>query len=429
MKENFSENEWSLIQDILQNGRNISWFELAQKYQIKLGLNYTQRRKGANDIWRKFIRLTNKNNVDLTTIKQTLNKDGEIIFETKKLIQESPELNEGVLAGKRIKKITTNPNGKPWVTYVEDEKPEEQITKEIIFEELNKLFNINLENKSKNNLLKNNYLKEIKDLVVYTSDKHIGAKTQSNSIYQNEYNKEVFEERMMHIAKYITSLGPMRNLVIFDLGDALDGFNGQTTRGGHTLPQNMNNKEQFQTYLEVHKKFFNYIINNGQSYENILFVCAANNNHGGDVDYMAMKAFELYLNKEHPTIKTYVSDKFIDHLVISNNNDTDYTILFTHGKDDSDMKYGLPLVLNDKTENYINNYIDYHQIDTRKPIHFVKGDLHQSATQYGKRFRYKNVGSIYGSSKWIHTNFGNTKSICDIDVIEKDSINEIRLFL
>ena len=37
--------------------------------------------------------------------------------------------------------------------------------------------------------------------------------------------------------------------------------------------------------------------------------------------------------------------------------------------------------------------------------------------------------SIYGSSKWIHTNFGNTKPICDMDVIEKDSINEIRLFL
>ena len=130
MKENFSENEWSLIQDILQNGRNISWFELAQKYQIKLGLNYTQRRKGANDIWRKFIRLTNKNNVDLTTIKQTLNKDGEIIFETKKLIQESPELNEGILAGKRIKKITTNPNGKPWVTYVEYDQQVESLTKE-----------------------------------------------------------------------------------------------------------------------------------------------------------------------------------------------------------------------------------------------------------------------------------------------------------
>ena len=106
-----------------------------------------------------------------------------------------------------------------------------------------------------------------------------------------------------------------------------------------------------------------------------------------------------------------------------------YTILFTHGKDDSDMKYGLPLVLNDKTENYINNYIDYHQIDTRKPIHFIKGDLHQSATQYGKRFRYKNVGSIFGSSKWIHTNFGNTKPICDIDIFEESSINEIRLFL
>lgn len=429
MKENFSENEWSLIQDILQNGRNISWFELAQKYQIKLGLNYTQRRKGANDIWRKFIRLTNKNNVDLTTIKQTLNKDGEIIFETKKLIQESPELNEGVLAGKKIKKITTNPNGKPWVTYVEDEKLEEQIDKEEIFNSIKQLLkNEEVENTKVFNFSDNSFFSE-KDLLVYTSDKHIGAKTQSNSIYNNEYNAEEFSNRMMKIASKIASLGSMDNLIIFDLGDALDGFNAQTTRGGHTLPQNMNNKEQFETYLKVHAEFFNHILNNKNSYNKIYYVCAANNNHGGDVDYMAMKAFELYLNKINPFINVIVTDKFISHLEIKKGNELMYTILFTHGKDDSDMKYGLPLVLNDKTENYINNYIDYHQIDTRKPIHFIKGDLHQSATQYGKRFRYKNVGSIYGSSKWIHTNFGNTKPICDMDVIERDSINEIRLFL
>ena len=429
MKEKFSENEWSLIQDILQNGRIISWFELAQKYQIKPGLNYTQRRKGANDIWRKFIRLTNKNNADLTTIKQTLNKDGEVVFETKKLIQESPELNEGILAGKRIKKITTNPNGKPWVTYVEDEQQVESLSKEEIFESIKEL--LNLEKSSEENLFNFNksFNSTSKNLFVYTSDKHIGAKTQNNSIYQNEYNAEEFESRMMKIANKIAYLGSMDKLFIFDLGDALDGFNGQTTRGGHTLPQNMNNKEQFETYLKVHAKFFEHILNNKNTYNEIYFICAANNNHGGDVDYMAMKAFELYLNKINPFIKVIVTDKFIDHIEIKRGEELLSTIIFTHGKDDSDMKYGLPLVLNDKTENYINNYIDYHQIDTRKPIHFIKGDLHQSATQYGKRFRYKNVGSIYGSSKWIHTNFGNTKPICDMEVIEEDSINEIRLFL
>lgn len=430
IKERFSESQWNLIQDVLQNGKEKSWFELAQRHSINLEGSYSQRRKSANDIWRRFTSITNKENIDLVTIKQTFNKDGEIVFETKKFKESNTEVHPSILEGKVIKKITTNPNGKPWVTWVtpQENRVSDDLTKEKLSEWIKEVFEkecnppIHFKFDSQFSFIN-------QSLLVYTSDKHIGAKTQSNSIYQNEYNAQEFERRMMTIARKIAQLGPMEHLIIFDLGDALDGFNGQTTRGGHTLPQNMNNKEQFQTYLEVHKKFFDHILTNGNAYNNISFICAANNNHGGDADYMAMTAFEMYLQKVNPFIKVHVSDKFIDHVEVKNGSDLLYTILFTHGKDDADMKHGLPLILNDKVENYINNYIDYHGIDARKPIHFIKGDLHQSATQYAKRFRYKNVGSIYGSSKWIHTNFGNTKPICDMDIIETNCINEIRLFL
>ena len=37
------------------------------------------------------------------------------------------------------------------------------------------------------------------------------------------------------------------------------------------------------------------------------------------------------------------------------------------------------------------------------------------------RFRYKKVSSLYGSSKWIHTNFGNTKAAVDFEIVPKDS--------
>ena len=49
------------------------------------------------------------------------------------------------------------------------------------------------------------------------------------------------------------------------------------------------------------------------------------------------------------------------------------------------------------------------------------GDLHQSLTQFGKRFRYKRVSSMYGSSKWIHTNFGYTRAAVDFDIVDKNS--------
>lgn len=431
MKERFSETHWSLILDILQNGKTSTWFEYSEKYNIKPDGTYQQRVKASNDIWRRFTRLTNKDNIDLTTIKQTLNKDGEVVFETKVLKEEVPEIHPSILEGKRIKRITINPYGKPWVTYESQPTQEETISKEEIFESIKELLSKEPQEADKFQFNSSTSLFGFnkKQLVVYTSDKHIGAKVEENSMYSNTYNAQEFENRMMKIADKIASQGSMGKLIIFDLGDALDGFNAQTTRGGHSLPQNMNNKEQFKTYLEVHKKFFDHILSNNNSYQEIYFICAANNNHGGDADYMAMKAFELYLQQINPFIKVVVSDKFIDHVEIKDGQELLYTLIFTHGKDDSDMKHGLPLVLNDKVENYINNYIDYHGVRTDKPIHFIKGDLHQSATQYAKRFRYKNVGSIFGSSKWIHTNFGNTKPICDMDIIETDSINEIRLFL
>ena len=50
----------------------------------------------------------------------------------------------------------------------------------------------------------------------------------------------------------------------------------------------------------------------------------------------------------------------------------------------------------------------------------VKGDLHQSATSYGKLFKYKSVGSLFGSSTWVMANFGFTKWCCDFTLIDED---------
>ena len=94
------------------------------------------------------------------------------------------------------------------------------------------------------------------------------------------------------------------------------------------------------------------------------------------------------------------------------------------------MFKNLPLTINDKTENYINEFIDSRGITGGvKKTHFVKGDLHQSATTYAKRFRYKSVSSFFGSSQWIHMNFGNTPPAIDLDIISGDDIFESRLIL
>ena len=92
------------------------------------------------------------------------------------------------------------------------------------------------------------------------------------------------------------------------------------------------------------------------------------------------------------------------------------------------MFKNLPLTLDVKTENFINEYLDNKQIFGNKVV-FVKGDLHQSATTYGRRFTYKSVGSLFGSSEWIHKNFGNTPACTDYSIVDGAKIIDGRIVL
>lgn len=272
----------------------------------------------------------------------------------------------------------------------------------------------------------NSFLPQVYDniLFVYTSDKHIGAKTKENSLFDNEYNAEVFNQRMKKTADEIIRLNfiyPFEQIVIIDLGDTVDGFNSLTTRGGHSLPQNMTNREVYQTFLDVHLNFMDYLISNARC-KNFAYITAGESNHGGDFEWICNKSLETALNLKFPQVQTYIGDKFVEHFEFG-----DYCFIICHGKDIEDMKYPLPKNLDPKTELWIKSYIDQHKIKSNH-ISFIKGDLHLASTEYSDFFRYKNVLSMYGSSKWVQTNFmKNTKGVC-MDILSNDSITEHYLF-
>lgn len=142
----------------------------------------------------------------------------------------------------------------------------------------------------------------------------------------------------------------------------------------------------------------------------------------GDFGFAANKALEGILNMINPNIEVTIFEKYIEHFRVD-----DHTFILCHGKDAKDVFKNMPLTLNDKTENQITEYLNYHSL--RGSIHFIKGDLHQSATTYGKRFRYKSVASFFGSSEWIQKNMGNTLPAVDFDIINDDTILETRLLL
>lgn len=204
--------------------------------------------------------------------------------------------------------------------------------------------------------------------------------------------------------------GNFYNVVVCNLGDSLDGYDGQTTRGGHQLAQNMNNKEQLKCFIEVMTGFMTTLAEEIPC-NNLSYYCVGESNHDGDFGYSANIALQYIL--QSMDIEATIFEKFIGEFKL---NDTTY--ILCHGKDNKDMFKNLPLTLDIKTENFINEYLDNKGI--KGNVVFVKGDLHQSATTYGRRFTYKSVSSLFGSSEWIHKNFGNTPAACDYSIVDEN---------
>lgn len=120
-----------------------------------------------------------------------------------------------------------------------------------------------------------------KNIIIYLSDMHIGAYVSPLSIYSNPYDKDEVIRRMNIILNRVYNLNDIYkgfdNIYVCNLGDSLDGYNGQTTRGGHSLPQNMCNKEQIHTFVSSMNYFFTEL---GKLDCNKLnYVCVGESNH------------------------------------------------------------------------------------------------------------------------------------------------------
>ena len=249
------------------------------------------------------------------------------------------------------------------------------------------------------------------------SDKHVGAKTNDTAMFGNYYDIEVFRQRMLStLDDYIDEAaqrGRFDKVFICDLGDSLDGWDQSTTRPGskHVLPQNSTNRESFDAYVRVTIEFMESLIalDLANEYE---IVAITNDNHSSDFGYICNRAVEVYLNVKYPQVKTRILSKFIEHVTYG-----EHTVMLCHGKDAEHMRNGLPLNIDQKTEAFINSYIDMYKLTGT--LHFIKGDLHQASTNYVRKFRYRNVLSLYGSSDWAQTNFGPSLAGCSSEIIYK----------
>lgn len=233
-------------------------------------------------------------------------------------------------------------------------------------------------------------------MCIYLSDMHIGAEVSDESIYPNKYDLNTVYDRLSKVIERVRIINP-EFVNVFNLGDAIDGINHSTTRPEHShfLPQNMTNKEMIHGYIEV----MTWFIDTLATFTKVRFLSIGESNHGGDAEYVATLVINEVLNRKG--IPSIISSNVISHITI---NDT--TIIYLHGKDTFNQFKPLPLVINDKTETFFNQYIAYNNIQGKVLV--VKGDQHQSALTNAKLFEYKSVSSLFGSSAWIQANFGKT---------------------
>jgi hypothetical protein len=248
-------------------------------------------------------------------------------------------------------------------------------------------------------------------LVIYLSDMHIGAYNDAYGVYPNKYDKDEIERRMKKVFEQCL-MKEYTQILVINLGDSIDNYDGYTARRDVKLPTILNNKEKVSLYSEIMNTFFYNLSMLGCP---IYYWAIGESNHGGDYDWLANRL--VGERAKRFGINVYISDYSIDNVTFN-----DVQFIFEHGKDNSNMLKAHPLIINDKTENYFNEYMLRSNMDFKMPTVVCKGDLHQSAITNAHWFQYHSCASLYGSSNYITANFGFTKWGCDFSEITNGTI-------
>ena len=162
-------------------------------------------------------------------------------------------------------------------------------------------------------------------LIIWLSDLHIGAYNAKYSSFVTlpNYDKEEIKARLAKIVQ--TFSGQSYGAVyVVNLGDSIDGYNKETTRGGHQLPEVMDDKEISETYIECMMEFFKSLKTNVKS-DAFNYLCIGESNHDGNWGWLNNKLLAAYLANEG--VKSYISNYPIDNFIIGK-----HSWIFTHGK-------------------------------------------------------------------------------------------------
>lgn len=246
-----------------------------------------------------------------------------------------------------------------------------------------------------------NHDQDVVDRLVW-SDVHVGmeASRKGLALYAAEWNEDELIKSVKNMADFVISKKQSNILYIDELGDYLDGWNGETTRQGHKLPQNMNNSEAFDAGLRAKMLLIDML---SSEYESIICNNICEDNHSGHYGYVLNSAFKNIVDYKFDNVEVYNHNKFINHYFIM-----DRAIVITHGKDSRNLKFGFKPQLDPKQIEKIDQYLKINGVyKNSRYISFCKGDSHQCLIDMcsSDDFDYVNYMAFSPSSEWVQTNF------------------------
>lgn len=262
------------------------------------------------------------------------------------------------------------------------------------------------------------------DRLVYT-DTHIAMDVNGkdgDSLYEGKWDREEVLKRLYKMISHVKEFSTSNTLIIDDLGDFMDGLGANTTRKGHELPQNMNDKEAFDLALEFKIFLVDALIDN---YDTIVCNNITNDNHSGVFSYFVSQAVKNILEAKYPK-KVYVNSikRFIHHYSVGN-----HTFVISHGKDIGEQKFGFKPKLDAIQAEKIDQYCKEHKLYNGNFIEFSKGDSHQAIYDdtTSNDFSYYNYPAFSPPSNWVKTNFKNSKSGFNFFNISKENNTKISI--
>jgi hypothetical protein len=244
------------------------------------------------------------------------------------------------------------------------------------------------------------------DRLVYT-DVHLAMDVNGDGdpMYEGVWDRNEAMRRLELMIEHVKRFKMSETLIIDDLGDFMDGLGAQTTRRGHHLPQNMNDKEAFELGMD----FKLYLVDSLAPYYNKI-ICnnITNDNHSGVFGFFVSSAAKRVLEQRYSgKVEINVIKRFMSHYSVGK-----HTFVLTHGKDMGEQKFGMKPKLDAIQADKIDQYCKEHSLYNGNYIELSKGDSHQAVYDEttSKDFHYYNYPAFSPPSNWVKTNFGKSPS-------------------